>query len=122
MSKKIRLSLIISLLFNSTYAQDLINSGPMVGYSTMQEVLLWVQTDEKAKVHFEYYEIDNPRIRFKTDEIETLKKSGYVAKLIADQVTPGKKYKYEIFINDLKVERDYTMEFQTQKLLIFHNF
>ena len=116
MNKKIRLSLIISLLFISTYAQDLINSGPMVGYSTMQEVLLWVQTDEKAKVHFEYYEIENPKIRFKTDEIQTLKKSGYVAKLIADQVKPGKKYKYDIFINDLKVERDYAMEFQTQKL------
>ena len=116
MNKKIRLSLIISLLFISTYAQDLINSGPMVGYSTMQEVLLWVQTDEKAKVHFEYYEIENPKIRFKTDEIQTLKKSGYVAKLIADQVKPGKKYKYDIFINDLKVERDYPMEFQTQKL------
>jgi len=116
MDKKIRLSLIISLLFISTYAQDLINSGPMVGYSTMQEVLLWVQTNEKAKVHFEYYEIDNPKIRFKTDEIQTLKKNGYVAKLIADQVAPGKKYKYDIFINDLKVERDYPMEFQTQKL------
>jgi len=116
MGKKIRLSLIISLLFISTYAQDLINSGPMVGYSTMQEVLLWVQTNEKAKVHFEYYEIDNPKIRFKTDEIQTLKKNGYVAKLIADQVAPGKKYKYDIFINDLKVERDYPMEFQTQKL------
>ena len=116
MDKKIRLSLIISLLFISTYAQDLIKSGPMVGYSTMQEVLLWVQTDEKAKVHFEYYEIDNPKIRFKTDEIQTLKKNGYVAKLIADQVAPGKKYKYDIFINDLKVERDYPMEFQTQKL------
>ena len=63
MDKKIRLSLIISLLFISTYAQDLIKSGPMVGYSTMQEVLLWVQTDEKAKVHFEYYEIDNPKIK-----------------------------------------------------------
>ena len=116
MDKKISLSLIISLLFISTYAQDLINSGPMVGYSTMQEVLLWVQTDEKAKVHFEYYEIDNPKIRFKTDEIQTLKKNGYVAKLIADQVAPGKKYKYDIFINDLKVERDYPMEFQSQKL------
>ncbi len=116
MRKKIRLSIIISLLFISTYAQDLINSGPMVGYSTMQEVLLWVQTDEKAKVHFEYYEIDNPKIRFKTDEIQTLKKNGYVAKLIADQVAPGKKYKYDIFINDLKVERNYPMEFQTQKL------
>ena len=29
---------------------------------------------------------------------------------------PGKKYTYEIFINDLKVERDYVMEFQSQKL------
>ena len=111
-----RLSIIFSLLFISTHAQDLINSGPMVGYSTMQEVLLWVQTDEKAKVHFEYYEIDNPKIRFKTEEKETDKKSGYVAKLIADEVVPGKNYKYEIFINGLKVERDYAMEFQTQKL------
>ena len=111
-----RLSIIFSLLFISTHAQDLIKSGPMVGYSTMQEVLLWVQTDEKAKVHFEYYEIDNPKIRFKTEEKETDKKSGYVAKLIADEVVPGKNYKYEIFINGLKVERDYAMEFQTQKL------
>ena len=111
-----RLSIIFSLLFISTHAQDLINSGPMVGYSTMQEVLLWVQTDEKAKVHFEYYEIDNPKIRFKTEEKETDKKSGYVAKLIADEVVPGKNYKYEVFINGLKVERDYAMEFQTQKL------
>ena len=116
MNKKIRLSIIFSILFISSYTQDLIKSGPMVGYSTMQEVLLWVQTDEKAKVHFEYYEIDNPKIRFKTDNKDTDKKSGYVAKLIADQVTPGKKYKYEIFINDLKVERDYVMEFQSQKL------
>ena len=116
MNKKIRLSIIFSILFISAHAQDLIKSGPMVGYSTMQEVLLWVQTDEKAKVHFEYYEIDNPKIRFKTEEIETIKKNGYVAKLIADQVAPGKKYKYEIFINDLKVERDYVMQFQSQKL------
>ena len=39
-----------------------------------------------------------------------------MAKLIADQVMPGKKYNYEIFINDIKVFRDYEMEFQTQQL------
>ena len=115
-TKKIRFALTAFFIFISLHAQDLINSGPMVGYSTMQEVLLWVQTSENAKVHFEYYEIDNPSIRFKTDEKITEKKTGFVAKLIADQVMPGKKYNYEIFINDIKVFRDYEMEFQTQQL------
>ena len=67
-TKKIRLALISFLMFIPLHGQDLINSGPMVGYSTMQEVLLWIQTTESAKVHFEYFEIANPRIRFKTDE------------------------------------------------------
>jgi len=115
-TKKIRLALTTFFIFIPLHAQDLINSGPMVGYSTMQEVLLWVQTSENAKVHFEYYEIDNPTIKFKTDEKITAKKTGFVAKLIADQVMPGKKYNYEIFINDIKVVRDYAMEFQTQQL------
>ena len=114
--KKMRLSLVFCLLVISCHAQDLMKSGPMVGYSTMQEVLLWVQTSQNAKVHFEYYEMDNPKIRFKTDQKETVKKNGYVAKLIADEVLPGKKYNYEIFINDLKVERGYKMEFQAQEL------
>ena len=109
-------SILFSLMFISTYAQDLINSGPMVGYSTMQEVLLWVQTEERAKVHFEYYEINNPKVKYSTDKIETEKKNGYVAKLIADQVIPGKKYKYEVYVNNYKIERNYAMEFQTQEL------
>ena len=109
-------SILFSLMFISTYAQDLINSGPMVGYSTMQEVLLWVQTEETANVHFEYYEINNPKVKFSTDKIETEKKNGYVAKLIADQVIPGKKYKYEVHVNNYKIERNYAMEFQTQEL------
>ena len=109
-------SILFSLMFISTYAQDLINSGPMVGYSTMQEVLLWVQTEERANVHFEYYEINNPKVKFSTDKIETEKKNGYVAKLIADQVIPGKKYKYEVYVNNYKIERNYAMEFQTQEL------
>ena len=109
-------SILFSLMFISTYAQDLINSGPMVGYSTMQEVLLWVQTEETANVHFEYYEINNPKVKYSTDKIETEKKNGYVAKLIADQVIPGKKYKYEVYINNYKIERNYAMEFQTQEL------
>jgi alkaline phosphatase D len=32
--------------------KEILQSGPMVGYSTMKEVLLWVQTNEAAEVHF----------------------------------------------------------------------
>ena len=96
-NKNMRLSLLFCLLLIPSYAQDLVKSGPMVGYSTMQEVLLWVQTSENAKVHFEYYEIDNPTIRLKTDEKITVKKTGFVAKLLADEVLPGKKYNMAVW-------------------------
>ena len=74
-----------------------------------------VQTVDKAKVHFEYYETDNRKIRYKTEQIETDKSTGFVAKLIADQVNK-EKYNYDLFINEIKIQRDYKMEFQTQKL------
>ena len=107
---------LLSLISFFTHAQDLIKSGPMVGYSTMREVLLWVQTSQEAEVYFEYYEKNSPQIRFKTKKLYTIKKNGFVAKLIADQVEPGTEYKYDVFIDGDKIERDYTMAFQTQEL------
>ena len=68
------------------------------------------------EVYFEYYEKNSPQIRFKTKKLKTIKKNGFVAKLIADQVEPGTEYKYDVFIDGDKIERDYTMAFQTQKL------
>jgi len=40
---------------------DNLQSGPMVGYSNMREVMLWVQTRDSAKVIFRYWEKDTPR-------------------------------------------------------------
>ena len=116
MKKKFKSAVLFSLLCFLTNAQDLIKSGPMVGYSTMREVLLWVQTNREAEVYFEYYEKNNPKIRFKTERLKTVKKNGFVGKLIADQVIPGKEYNYDVFINGKKIKRDYVMEFQSQKL------
>ena len=99
-----------------TFGQDLIQSGPMVGYATMREVLLWVQTTESAQVHFEYFDKANPSKRFKTEAFTTSKTSGYVARIIANEVLPNKKYSYELFVNGDKITRDYPMEFQSQPL------
>ena len=111
--------LFISLLFVQTsilFAQDLIQSGPMVGYSTMREALLWVQTTEAAEVHFEYFDKENPNQRFKTKKYTTEAKLGFTGKWVADQILPGKKYQYELYVNGKKVEKDYPMEFQSQTL------
>ncbi len=97
-------------------AQDLLQSGPMVGYSTMREVLLWAQTKTDAEVHFEYFDKENPKERFKTKKQRTQSHTGFVAKLIADQVLPGKTYTYELYIDGSKIDRNYPMEFQTQEL------
>lgn len=97
-------------------AQDVIQSGPMVGYSTMREVLLWVQTKESAEVHFEYYDRENTKEKFKTAKIRTQKSKAFVARLVADKVMPGKKYTYEVFINGKNIKRKYPLTFQAQTL------
>ena len=96
--------------------QDIVQSGPMVGYSTMREVLLWVQTTEPAEVYFEYYDKENPAERFKTEVQKTKANLAFVTKHIANNVFPGKEYGYALFVNGKKVEREYPMEFQSQPL------
>ncbi|MEL6987937.1 MAG: hypothetical protein AAGK97_08910, partial [Bacteroidota bacterium] len=55
------LLLIIPLLFNAQ--NDLLQSGPMLGYSDFREVLIWVQTKAAADVHIQYWGKDNQKKR-----------------------------------------------------------
>jgi alkaline phosphatase D len=93
-----------------------IKNGPMVGYSDMKEVMLWVQTEKAAKVKFNYWEQETPNKKMTTEEILTTKKDGFVAKIVCDQVTMSKKYGYEVLIDNKKIARDYPLTFQTQEL------
>lgn len=99
-------------LADTSYLQ----SGPMVGYSEMNEVLLWVQTNKAAKIKFKYWDKAEPSKKYFTDEIPTSENYAYTAKVLAKNLKPGKKYSYELFINSQKIERPYPTEFQTQTL------
>lgn len=103
--------------YQNSYAQDeLLQSGPMVGYSEMKEVALWVQTKQAAKVKIAYWEKNLPQKKSYTSEILTEKNNAFATKLIADEVLPSKKYQYELYINDKVVKRNYPLEFQSQVL------
>lgn len=91
-------------------------SGPMVGYSAMTEVLLWVQTKSAAKVQIAYWDQKNPGREYLTDAKITSKTDAFTAKLIADQVQPGKHYGYELRINDQPCKFSYPTTFQSQAL------
>ncbi len=94
----------------------LLQSGPMVGYSEMSEVLVWVQTTEAANVRIEYA-IKGKRMRpLSTMTVMTHRDQAFVAKLIADQLEPGHTYVYQLFINGIAVELPYPTEFQSQSL------
>ncbi len=118
MKKSIYLTLLfLTFGFVSLLAQNnLLQSGPMVGHSAMREVGLWVQTTKAAKVKIVYWNVNSPDKKHETDEVLTNKHDAYTAHLLADEVEPGNKYKYEVVINGKVVKRPYPTEFQTQTL------
>ncbi|MDW8296496.1 MAG: alkaline phosphatase family protein, partial [Raineya sp.] len=72
MLKPIFTILFFLLLVQGVFSQaNLLQSGPMVGYSEMKEVLLWVQTKSSAKVKFAYWEKGNATKKTFTDEVTT---------------------------------------------------
>ncbi len=106
----------------TVFAQDedkLLQSGPMLGFSDMKEVHLWVQTKTAARVKIAYYETTNASIRYETNEVLTSAEFGFSALLVADNVDHSKNYTYELFINGKNVKRPYPLTFQTQKLWVW---
>lgn len=117
MMKRTVLSIVLVLTyFNFNAQKSLLQSGPMTGYSEMREVMLWVQTKKAANVHFEYYNVNNPSSISKTETVTTKKEHAFTAHLIVDNLEPGQKYFYTLYINTKKVEFDYQASFQTLEL------
>ena len=96
--------------------QATLQSGPMVGYSDMREVMLWVQTNRAARVQIRYHEAGKPEPAHLTNEVRTDPQMAFTAHLLANQVDPGKKYEYELLIEGQKVSLPYPTQFQTQPL------
>lgn len=116
-----KLTIYTLLLFIISYSQilfsqSLLQSGPMVGYSAMREVGLWVQTKSEAEVFIKYWNTKNPDSKLSTNKIKTMSQNGFTAKLVADNLEPGEVYNYELYINNKKVQTNYELKFQTQKL------
>lgn len=106
---------------NSSVSKEtsLLQSGPMVGYSQMREVALWIQTKQAARVKFVYYDVTVATVRYETDEVVTRKEDAFATKILATNVEAGRTYNYELYINGKNVPRPYPLQFQTLKNWLF---
>ncbi len=67
----------------------------MLGYNTMKEVSIWVQTEEPMEVELNYFPIEE-KINVQKATALTVKNKGNTAHLVASDLEPGTTYSYEL--------------------------
>lgn len=93
---------------------ELLQSGPMLGYNEMREVLLWVQTKRSAEVQFAYWETGQIEEKKYTAVTTTTAEKAFTVKLLADQVRAGVSYEYQLLINREPAALPYPTTFDVQ--------
>lgn len=111
--------IIILLLSISILAQRNLKSGPMVGYSEMKEAVIWLQTEKEASVFIEYYTTDETNTVLRSESYPTKKENAYTCHVLLDQLQPGKKYFYSVFIDKKKINFSYETSFISKKLWLW---
>jgi len=90
-------------------------AGPMPGHSTMRQVKVWVQTDEPAEV----------KLRYRADEgdewqlsrpVATDASKANTATVLATGLEPGRRYSYEVLLDDQPQPAAQPLRFVTQPL------
>ena len=113
---KRNLLLALSLIPLFGLSQDLIQSGPMKGYTEMRESLIWVQMTEPSLVELVYWPDTMPENEMRSSPVAAEKSKGYTVHLIADEVEPGTNYGYDIYANGVNQTEDRDLSFSTQAL------
>jgi alkaline phosphatase D len=112
--KKILVLFTLLLCTTVSAQKDLLQSGPMLGYTDFREVLVWVQTTQPASVKIGYT-LDDSVEQF-TEKVQTTSAGDHIAKLYARPLEYGKTYDYVLYINDKAVPLDYALRFKSQAL------
>ncbi|MBI4427916.1 MAG: alkaline phosphatase D family protein [Ignavibacteriales bacterium] len=108
--------LLLIVCVHFAVSQSLLQSGPMVGYGQMTEVMLWVQTTKPASVQFRYWPVGAANKKAMSEKILTTAENAFTAHVLLGNLSPGTKYEYELLIGGKLEKRAYPLRFQTQPL------
>ncbi len=98
------------------HSQVHIESGPMLGYNSLNEASIWVQLSDSAKVSIEFWESENDLSKRELKpELNDMNET-HIATFIASELTPGTTYNYEILVNGIVQNFEPHLSFKTQQL------
>jgi len=100
-------------------AQARLRAGPMLGYNTMREVSIWVQTLESADVQLRYWPVADVRDVHHSEALSTDAQDAFCATLIADSLGQGTTYEYQVLVDGRAVLTQEPLQFKTQELWSF---
>ena len=119
--RRVHLLVLTLIAFPLFASAATLRNGPMLGYATMAEALIWVQTDAPAEVKVAYWPLGQPEAISFTDAVRTEKPTAFVAKCLADQVRAGTTYGYAVLIDGERVEPRYREGYAEEAIpLTFH--
>lgn len=96
-------------------ANQILRSGPMLGYSEMTETVVWLQTKSPAKVFLRYWKQGNPKSLKSTKTFQTKDENDHIARFKISGLDFGTRYEYEVYLNTQKLKFNYPLQFQTQQ-------
>ena len=79
-----------------------LKSGPMLGYTTMMESVVWVQLEKQDSIRMDYYPTNN---QSKSQSVSSFadRKNGKIVHLVASQLEPGTTYSFKLYIGGKEV-------------------
>lgn len=95
---------------------DPIQSGPMLGYSDMQEAVVWLQLKEPGKAYARFAADTNDAPWRETATVATSASVANTLKLYFTDLHPGLHYRYELVVNEEVVRADSNYRFYTEPL------
>lgn len=110
-------ALALGLCVATSFAQSpLLQSGPMLGYNEMREVLVWVQTTQAASVQVAYRKQEAGAENRFSPTVRTVAAEAFTAKILLTRLEPGQAYSYQLLIDNQLIDLPYKTAFSTQPL------
>ena len=100
-------------------AEAQLRAGPMLGYNTMREVAVWVQTTDAAEVRLRYWPLDDVRDVRHSEPARTDARGAFCATLVADSLDEGTGYEYQVLLDGEAMRTGAPLRFATQPLWDF---
>jgi len=106
--------------FVALFSQNnLLQSGPMVGYCEMKEAMIWVQSTKEVGVRIDYFDINNPKEIFSSATQKSESSNGFTNHIVLNKLQPSKQYHYDVFFDGKKIELPYETTFSSKKIWLF---